>query len=271
MPAPRPRVAASRRSARADRRPHRASRTTANATPAAPRTTTLADEIERIGVGAFLERWLSQPLFASLDRSDGDIEARLTNTAAGLASSLRLAGTGTQAPLWTRLGELAMPVLVVAGEHDAKFTAIGRRMADSIPDASFVAHRGRRPRRPSRTTGTDLRRDRDVARLPSAAERQPEREQRAVGELRPTRRSEHGDQGRSAGAVDHRSDRHGSDRDREHRERAPAIRQIAATTGERERRRRRARRRASASGGRPTAPPACACRRSCRSGCRGGC
>ena len=102
----------------------------------------LADEIERIGVDAFLERWLSQPLFSQLDPSDGDIEARLTNTASGLASSLRLAGTGTQEPLWARLGELAMPVLVVAGEHDAKFTAIGRRMADAISDASFVLIEG---------------------------------------------------------------------------------------------------------------------------------
>ena len=77
-----------------------------------------------------------------LDPADGDIEARLTNTAPGLASSLRLAGTGTQVPLWARLGELAMPVLVVAGEHDAKFTAIGRRMADAIPDASLVLIEG---------------------------------------------------------------------------------------------------------------------------------
>ena len=60
----------------------------------------LADEIERVGVAAFVDRWLSQPLFAGLDRSDADIQARLTNSAAGLASSLRLAGTGTQTPLW---------------------------------------------------------------------------------------------------------------------------------------------------------------------------
>jgi 2-succinyl-6-hydroxy-2,4-cyclohexadiene-1-carboxylate synthase len=38
----------------------------------------LADEIERIGVGAFLERWLAQPLFSQLDPADGDIEARPT-------------------------------------------------------------------------------------------------------------------------------------------------------------------------------------------------
>jgi 2-succinyl-6-hydroxy-2,4-cyclohexadiene-1-carboxylate synthase len=98
----------------------------------------LADEIERIGVSAFVERWLSQPLFARLTDSDAGIEARLANTPAGLASSLRLAGTGTQAPLWSRLGEIAVPVLVIAGKHDPKFTAIGRRMVDAIPDATLV-------------------------------------------------------------------------------------------------------------------------------------
>lgn len=98
----------------------------------------LADEIERIGLEAFLARWLTQPLFANLAPSDADIATRLGNTTTGLASSLRLAGTGTQAPLWPRLGELRMPVLVVAGEHDPKFTAIGRRMAGSIPHATFV-------------------------------------------------------------------------------------------------------------------------------------
>jgi pimeloyl-ACP methyl ester carboxylesterase len=67
----------------------------------------------------------------------------------GLASSLRLAGTGTQEPLWGRLGSLAMPVLVTAGEHDAKFTALARRLVDSIgtnarmavvPGAGHAAH-----------------------------------------------------------------------------------------------------------------------------------
>jgi 2-succinyl-6-hydroxy-2,4-cyclohexadiene-1-carboxylate synthase len=102
----------------------------------------LADEIERAGVPAFLRRWLAQPLFAGLAPSDADIESRLANTAAGLASSLRLAGTGAQAPLWSRLGELTMPVLVIAGERDTKFTAIGQRMAASIGDATFAEIEG---------------------------------------------------------------------------------------------------------------------------------
>jgi len=102
----------------------------------------LAASIEREGVDAFLDRWLALPLFATLPRDAASLDDRRRNTAAGLASSLRLAGAGAQASLWDRLGELPMPVLVVAGERDAKYAAIGLRMAELIPHATFAAIAG---------------------------------------------------------------------------------------------------------------------------------
>jgi 2-succinyl-6-hydroxy-2,4-cyclohexadiene-1-carboxylate synthase len=99
----------------------------------------LAERIETEGVAAFVERWLQGPLFSTLTPEAAGFEDRLTNTAEGLASSLRLAGTGTQQALWERLGELKMPVLVVAGELDDKFAAIGRRLTAAIgPNAELV-------------------------------------------------------------------------------------------------------------------------------------
>ncbi len=90
-------------------------------------------------VAEFVTRWLESPLFASLDPDSSALEARLANTAAGLAASLRLSGTGTQQPLWDRLGELRMPVLVVTGATDTKFTAIGRRLCALVgPNAVLV-------------------------------------------------------------------------------------------------------------------------------------
>lgn len=97
-----------------------------------------AEHIERIGVSAFVDEWLSQPLFAGLAVADDDRRHRLRNTAAGLAASLRLAGTGAQQPLWEGLAALDIPVLVLAGERDTKFVEIGRRMADLIPGAVFA-------------------------------------------------------------------------------------------------------------------------------------
>ncbi|MEA3019715.1 MAG: 2-succinyl-6-hydroxy-2,4-cyclohexadiene-carboxylate synthase [Actinomycetota bacterium] len=98
----------------------------------------LADRVEHIGVAAFLDEWLAQPLFAGLTAETSGRAERLENTAAGLASSLRHAGAGTQAPLWDRLGELTMPVLVIAGADDAKFVALAARFVAALPRAELA-------------------------------------------------------------------------------------------------------------------------------------
>ena len=109
----------------------------------------LADDIERVGVDAFLAGWLALPLFAGLSTEATDLDDRRRNTTAGLASSLRRAGIGTQQDLWPRLASLAMPVLLVTGGQDAKFRGIAERMAGVIgpnactavvADAGHAAH-----------------------------------------------------------------------------------------------------------------------------------
>jgi pimeloyl-ACP methyl ester carboxylesterase len=101
---------------------------------------TLADEIEATGVDAFLLKWLASPLFATLPDDASGLADRRQNTASGLASSLRQAGTGAQAPLWDRLAEIAVPILVMAGELDHKFSAIGRDLVTAIgANATFTA------------------------------------------------------------------------------------------------------------------------------------
>ena len=102
----------------------------------------LATRILTIGVEAFLAEWTAQPLFAGLEVTEADRADRLRNTADGLASSLRLCGTGTQVPLWERLVELNMPVLAMAGEHDAKFHPIAERVASTVPEGRFASIHG---------------------------------------------------------------------------------------------------------------------------------
>jgi 2-succinyl-6-hydroxy-2,4-cyclohexadiene-1-carboxylate synthase len=97
-----------------------------------------ARRVEQIGVEAFVDEWLAQPMFAGFVVTDTDRRHRYRNTAEGLAASLRLAGTGAQEPLWDSLGSIDVPVLVIAGERDTKFTEIGRRMARMILNATFV-------------------------------------------------------------------------------------------------------------------------------------
>jgi len=100
----------------------------------------LAQSIERDRLDAFLARWVAQPLFAGL--ADPDLADRRRNTVEGLASSLRLAGTGTQEPVWSRLAALEMPVLVVGGALDSKFVALAGRMAAAIPSATLAIVEG---------------------------------------------------------------------------------------------------------------------------------
>jgi 2-succinyl-6-hydroxy-2,4-cyclohexadiene-1-carboxylate synthase len=92
----------------------------------------LADDIEKVGTQAFLRRWLGQRMFATLTPTDEDLAGRRANPPDGLAAALRSLGVGAQEPLWGRLPELAMPVLLVSGELDLKFTITGERMAAAI-------------------------------------------------------------------------------------------------------------------------------------------
>jgi 2-succinyl-6-hydroxy-2,4-cyclohexadiene-1-carboxylate synthase len=93
-----------------------------------------AAELEGSGdVEGFVDRWLAAPMFAALPAGAAGRAERVTNTAAGLASSLRLAGTGVDPPPWDALGQLASPVLIVVGADDHRFVAAGRRLVDVLP------------------------------------------------------------------------------------------------------------------------------------------
>ncbi|HET9014289.1 MAG TPA: 2-succinyl-6-hydroxy-2,4-cyclohexadiene-1-carboxylate synthase [Thermomicrobiaceae bacterium] len=103
----------------------------------------LAARIERDGVAAFVDEWERIPLFASQARLPAEVwerqrAQRLAGSATGLANSLRGMGAGAMAPAGGRLGELALPVLLVVGELDVKYVALAREMAAAIPDARLA-------------------------------------------------------------------------------------------------------------------------------------
>jgi 2-succinyl-6-hydroxy-2,4-cyclohexadiene-1-carboxylate synthase len=91
-----------------------------------------AERLEADGLEQFLDDWLRQPLFAGLPPERSFRRERLRNTVPGLRASLEQAGTGSQTSSWQQLGDLTMPVLVMAGARDEKFAPIATRMVAEI-------------------------------------------------------------------------------------------------------------------------------------------
>jgi 2-succinyl-6-hydroxy-2,4-cyclohexadiene-1-carboxylate synthase len=129
----------------------------------------LAREIESTDIEAFARRWARTPILAGLppELSERVHQDRLRNSTAGLARALRGLGTGALPSLWPRLGELPMPVVIVVGERDAKFQAIGAQMVERLAQAQLLIVPGaghavhlEAPRRVAEITAAALRDDR---------------------------------------------------------------------------------------------------------------
>lgn len=103
----------------------------------------LAGDVARVGVEAFLQKWLAQPLFATLPEGVEEVARRAeSTTVARLQHQLRALGQGSQQPLWSRLPELDIPVSVVTGTRDERYGRIGDRMAAEVRGAVRVRAEG---------------------------------------------------------------------------------------------------------------------------------
>ncbi|MCA1646589.1 MAG: 2-succinyl-6-hydroxy-2,4-cyclohexadiene-1-carboxylate synthase, partial [Chloroflexi bacterium] len=101
----------------------------------------LADRILDAGLDAFVAQWERQPLLQLAPHVSAAVRAeqhaqRLRNDPVGLANSLRGMGTGQQAPLWSYLPRVRPPVLLIVGEHDARYRQIAERMRSVLPCAA---------------------------------------------------------------------------------------------------------------------------------------
>lgn len=100
----------------------------------------LAAELAGSTIEVFAHRWARTPILAGQSpQLQASVNAdRLRSTPAGLARALRGLGTGTLPSVWERLGELVMPVTLLVGERDGKFTAIAEQIAAEVPAAKLV-------------------------------------------------------------------------------------------------------------------------------------
>ena len=111
----------------------------------------LADRIEREGVPAFLDYWQKTPMIRSQQNNipTGLLESmqrkRLEHQAAGLANSLRQFGQGNMPNLWPELPKLNMPVCILTGEQDEKYTQIANRMIAIQGEHTVIPNVGHMP------------------------------------------------------------------------------------------------------------------------------
>jgi 2-succinyl-6-hydroxy-2,4-cyclohexadiene-1-carboxylate synthase len=103
----------------------------------------LADRIEQRGIPSFVTYWQSLPLWKSQARLPKETRQRLrfqrsSNNPRGLANSLRGIGTGSQPALHDQLRDIRVPALLIAGEEDAKYLALARKMHRDIPGSQLA-------------------------------------------------------------------------------------------------------------------------------------
>jgi 2-succinyl-6-hydroxy-2,4-cyclohexadiene-1-carboxylate synthase len=100
----------------------------------------LATFIEREGMEKFVDRWEQHPALVSLRPLAAQLRSeRLAHRPTGLASALRHLGTGAQPSYWADLQRLRVPVRLIIGANDGKFSALARRMRDLLPDAALIS------------------------------------------------------------------------------------------------------------------------------------
>lgn len=119
----------------------------------------LAESLLRDGLAAFVDRWEALPLFATQRALPETARAarraqRMGHDPAALAWCLRALGTGAMPSLWDMLPGNAVPLRLVTGARDEKFTAVAREVVAAcarathavVPDAGHdvVTERGAR-------------------------------------------------------------------------------------------------------------------------------
>ena len=110
----------------------------------------LASRIEACGLDAFLDYWQDTPMIRSQRRIRSDWRAamqtsRAQHTVAGLARSLREFGQGSCPNLWPEFLNLTMPVLLITGAEDTKYTALSDRMRKHVTMRTIIDTAGHMP------------------------------------------------------------------------------------------------------------------------------
>lgn len=97
----------------------------------------LSDSILKDGIPVFLDRWQETPLIKSqksirFEWLETMRSNRLQHQPEGLSNNLQMFGQGSVPNLWTRLDRLTMPVCLITGALDSKYTGIAKRFITAL-------------------------------------------------------------------------------------------------------------------------------------------
>lgn len=100
----------------------------------------LAQEILTGGIARFVAKWERIPLFSTQSEEVvlRERPIRLAQRSVGLAGSLVGMGTGAAIPLWTELCDLPMPILLITGGLDKKFTEMNATMQQKMQNSRHI-------------------------------------------------------------------------------------------------------------------------------------
>jgi 2-succinyl-6-hydroxy-2,4-cyclohexadiene-1-carboxylate synthase len=100
----------------------------------------LAELLEGGQVDEFERRWQGADIWQSQPEKISAISKamRSESNAVALAQSLRSFGSGAIQPVWGRLAEIRIPVLVVVGGLDPTYLSIAEQMTEAISDSELL-------------------------------------------------------------------------------------------------------------------------------------
>jgi 2-succinyl-6-hydroxy-2,4-cyclohexadiene-1-carboxylate synthase len=107
----------------------------------------LAKDLETGDLARFVDAWEKLPLFATQRDLPDAVRARrraerVAHHSAALAWSLRTLGLGAMPPAWAALAALDLPVHLVTGARDEKFTELARRAVERAPSCVHTVFGG---------------------------------------------------------------------------------------------------------------------------------
>ena len=102
-----------------------------------------AEFILAAGIENFIEFWMNKGIFNSQKKLSDDIlknvrKNKLQNNPVGLSNFLLGSGTGNMEPLREKISELKIPVLLITGGLDKKFSAINSNMVKIFENAEHI-------------------------------------------------------------------------------------------------------------------------------------